>query len=65
MNEELEKRFIDEDPECDILEGRYKPKTIMDRMSEIQGQTNELISLAQENQRLASKFVFNPNWLIK
>ena len=29
-NKTLEEKFIKEDPECDIVEGRYKPKTAED-----------------------------------
>ena len=30
--EELQERFIREDPECDIVGGRYKPQTVEERL---------------------------------
>ena len=32
MDKTLEEKFIKEDPECDIVEGRYKPETAEDRL---------------------------------
>ena len=59
-------RIIEEKCEnCGVTNQFIESETIMGLMGQIQKQADNLKKLIDENERLRSKVIFNPTWLIK